>query len=221
MDKETKRLKMKEHGRRFYQEHKGIPVEHKEVPCIICNKPFIQKTKRIKVCNNPECRKTRNLAVWKVKERRIKRVAYKFERYDQNVDKVKAYSKNYSESHKEEKAKYSLEYYHKRYKEDVGFRNRRLLGTALGGVIRTYIQTGRITNPMKQYGIDWKGIIKVLTPIPQPRSKYHVDHIIPLYKFDLSNFEQIRLAFAPENHRWLLAPENLKRSKLKRIKNEI
>jgi len=52
-----------------------------------------------------------------------------------------------------------------------------------------------------------------LTPIPQPRSAYNVDHIIPLYKFDLSNIEHVQIAFAPENHRWLTKEENQSRDK--------
>jgi len=61
--------------------------------------------------------------------------------------------------------------------------------------------------------INRKGIIKVLTPIPKPRKDYHVDHIIPLFKFDLSKIEQIHLAFSPENHRWLTIQENLRRNR--------
>ena len=45
---------------------------------------------------------------------------------------------------------------------------------------------------------------------------HHVDHIIPLWKFDLTDWEQVRLAFAPENHRWLTKHKNNRRSKLKR-----
>ena len=133
--------------------------------------------------------------------------------YAENKDEVKKKSKKRYEENKEEKAEYSLEYANKRYREDEGFRIRKRLGSALCGVIRHYIKTGRVSHPMEKYGIDWDGIINVLTPIPQPRRDYHVDHIIPLYKFDLTDFEQVRIAFAPENHRWLTIQENLTRDK--------
>ena len=135
--------------------------------------------------------------------------------YQKNKDEFKANSKDYYDNNKEKVAKYSLEYYHRRYKEDEGFRMRKLLGHALNRVISYYIKTGKISKLMPKYNIDWAGIMKVLTPIPQPRSAYDVDHIIPLYKFDLTDYEQIHLAFAPENHRWLTKKENQKRDRPK------
>jgi hypothetical protein len=42
-----------------------------------------------------------------------------------------------------------------------------------------------------------------------PGPGYHIDHIVPLAAFDLTDENQVRLAFAPENHQWLLAKENL------------
>jgi len=143
---------------------------------------------------------------------------YRNKYYYENIERCKKLTKKNYEKNKELRKKQNLENYHRRYRKDEGFRMRRLLGTALGHVIRHYIKTGKITNPMRKYHIDWKGIMKVLTPIPQPRKDYHVDHIIPLWKFDLTNFEQIHIAFAPENHRWMLAEENMKRSKSKKIK---
>jgi len=55
---------------------------------------------------------------------------------------------------------------------------------------------------------------------------YHIDHIEPLCSFDLTDEKQLKEAFAPDNHRWLLAEENLakiKEDKLKmrRLTNEI
>ncbi len=133
--------------------------------------------------------------------------------YENNKESFKKNSKKGYVENKERKLTQHLKRSNERYKVDEGYGMRKLLGTALGGVIRYYIKTGKVSNPMKEYGLDWKGIMKVLIPIPQPRSKYNVDHIIPLYKFDLTDFEQVHLAFAPENHRWMLAKENMKRDK--------
>ena len=71
----------------------------------------------------------------------------------------------------------------------------------------------------KKYGIDYKEIIEHLKPFPEDLSKYHIDHIIPLCSFrfinedDSINFEEIKKAFAPENHQWLLKEENLRKIK--------
>lgn len=141
---------------------------------------------------------------------------HKRKHYEKNIETFKTRSKRRYEDNKELRKAQNLEYYHKRYKIDKGFRIRRRLGTALGHVIRYYIKTGKVSNPMKKYGLDWKGIIRQLTPIPKPRSKYQVDHIIPLFRFDLTDFEQVQIAFAPENHRWMLAKDNMRRNKNKR-----
>ena len=59
-----------------------------------------------------------------------------------------------------------------------------------------------------KHGISYKLIIEHLKPFPEDLSKYHVDHIKPLCSFDLTNSEEIKIAFAPENHQWLTAKEN-------------
>ncbi len=128
--------------------------------------------------------------------------------YDEKKEYYKEYSKKQYKENKESIAKRHLDYANKRYRLDEGFRIRKQLGSALSMVIRVYIKTGKIRNPMKKFNIDWVGIIEVLSPIPKNRSDYQVDHIIPLFKFDLTNIEQIQIAFAPENHRWLLTKEN-------------
>jgi len=64
----------------------------------------------------------------------------------------------------------------------------------------------------KDYGIDYEKIIEHLKPFPKDLSKYHIDHIKPLCKFDLTKKEEVKKAFAPENHQWLLVTDNLKKS---------
>lgn len=170
------------------------------------NKDDLRKWMRGYRSENPENVKKYNKKFYK--NHKEKHWGRNGEIYDKHKERFKRNSKNFYKNHKEEKIESTRLYQNKRYREDEGFRIRKQLGSALSTVIRVYIKTGKIRNPLKRYGIDWEGIIKQLSPIPKNRSKYHVDHIIPLFKFDLTNIEQIQLAFAPENHRWMLAKEN-------------
>ncbi len=78
------------------------------------------------------------------------------------------------------------------------------------GVISRYIKIGKISYS-KCYGIDYKKIINHLKPFPEDPSKYHIDHIRPLCSFDLTDPNQVRQAFSPQNHQWLMVKENLKK----------
>jgi hypothetical protein len=74
--------------------------------------------------------------------------------------------------------------------------------------LKNYSKNGK-THISKKYGIDFEKIIEHLKPFPKDISKYHIDHIIPLSRFNLNNKNQIKIAFSPENHQWLLARENM------------
>jgi hypothetical protein len=76
--------------------------------------------------------------------------------------------------------------------------------------MKLYSTTGKIMKSDK-YGIDYKKIIDRLGECPGARCDYHVDHVIPLARFNFNDPDQIRLAFAPENHQWLPAVENMKK----------
>lgn len=60
--------------------------------------------------------------------------------------------------------------------------------------------------------IDYKKIYKHIGPCPCDKNQYHIDHILPLIAFDFNNPTYIKAAFAPENHQWLKAEANLKKS---------
>ena len=147
------------------------------------------------------------------KENKEEIAKLKSDYYDRRKEHCKNKSKEHYEKNKEKRLEQTRINQNKRYREDEGFRMRKKFGGALWKVINHYIKTGKVLNPCKKYSIDWEGIIKQLSPIPKNRSKYHVDHIIQLWKFDLTNIEQIQTAFAQENHRWLLAKDNLRRDR--------
>ncbi len=77
-----------------------------------------------------------------------------------------------------------------------------------------YINNNKIYSS-KKYGVDYKAIISQLLPFPEDLSLYHIDHIKPLCSFNFinedgsTNLIEVQKAFAPDNHQWLLAEDNL------------
>lgn len=153
-------------------------------------------------------------------EGRLKRREYFFK----NKEKIKALSKKYNQEHREERKKYSKMYRQnnkekikvnnriyqkKKRKEDPQFRIKSRLKAMLSIAFKRYNGKGRKLYSSKRYGIDYKAIIKHLEPFPKDLSAYHIDHIRPLCSFNFNDPEQIKEAFAPDNHQWLLAKDNL------------
>lgn len=81
----------------------------------------------------------------------------------------------------------------------------------LRSLVNASIRRGRFRKPcgsLLEIGMDPEAIIKHMGPCPGPRHEWEIDHIRPLCSFDLGNVEDLRAAFAPENHRWLPKIEN-------------
>ncbi len=95
-----------------------------------------------------------------------------------------------------------------RKKTNKQFKIKCLLRTRLWKALKLYTTTGKVRNS-KQYGIDHAAIIEHLKPFPVDIHLYHIDHIRPLCSFNLEDPEEIKKAFAPENHQWLLAFDNI------------
>lgn len=82
------------------------------------------------------------------------------------------------------------------------------LRSRLNNALRLYAKGGKVCTA-DEYGIDYQTIIDHLGPCPGPREDWHIDHIRPLVSFDLDDHDQVREAFAPTNHQWLPAAENM------------
>ena len=80
----------------------------------------------------------------------------------------------------------------------------------LASALKAYSRNGKVKTA-DEYGVNYKAIIEHLGPCPGNRKDYHIDHIKPLCLFDFNDLEQIKLAFAPENHQWLTKEENLRK----------
>ncbi|KKN67364.1 hypothetical protein LCGC14_0462280 [marine sediment metagenome] len=121
-----------------------------------------------------------------------------------NPKKIKMMQKNWVKKNREYVTKKMKE----RRENDVEFDTICKLRISLYNAIKNYSETKKIMSSRK-YGINYKAIIENLKPFPKDMSKYHIDHIIPLSWFDFNNSKEIKWAFAPENHQWMLARDNI------------
>ena len=101
--------------------------------------------------------------------------------------------------------------YNKRYSEDIPFKIQKNLRRLFLKSFKCYSKGIGKQYSSKKYGVNFTAIIKHLKPFPEPVCEYHIDHIIPLSKFDFNNPEHIKMAFAPENHQWLTIKQNLEK----------
>jgi hypothetical protein len=146
---------------------------------------------------------------WKHRNEIIKKQK---ERYKRNFLERKIVNKKWISNNRKRWLNYQKWYNIHRREKDPNFNMRHRLRSRLNVVFKKY-GNGKIF-PSNKYGIDYFKIIEHLKPFPKDISKYHIDHIIPLVSFDLTDPEQIKIAFAPENHQWLLAEENRKKGGL-------
>lgn len=128
---------------------------------------------------------------------------YKKKYYLVNNSQWKNYEKNNRDILNIKKAKLSR----KNYKLN---KNNHATKTKLRALLRhafnSYSTIGKCKFSIK-YGVDFQAICEHLGE--KPANGYHIDHIRPLASFNFDNPEQVKQAFAPENHQWLTAEENL------------
>jgi len=127
---------------------------------------------------------------------------------------VKAKAREYYQT---KKYKLMKKAYIKEHRELPHIKIKTNLSNRLRDSIRKYAKGKKIMNA-KEYGINYKKIIEHLKPFPKDIEKYHIDHIKPLASYNFlnkdgtQNLKEIKDAFKPSNHQWLLAPDNLKKS---------
>jgi len=143
----------------------------------------------------------------RLRERNTTPAAYERRARYSNTDKAKEAKARYA-AKPETKAR-KLERQRERYASDEQFVIARRLRYRLWAAMRAY-GSGKDL-PASDLGIDYAAIIEHIGPCPGPRRKWHVDHVRPLCSFDLTDPAQVRKAFAPENHQWLPAGENIRK----------
>lgn len=210
------------HGHDYKNTGKSLKRRNKNSwACVECNK---ERARKYRMMNLEKCRERDKNYYYANKERnKDKRREY----YNANRDKIINRSRIYYENNTSKVISRVKEYSHnnnkrimrmRKYKRRQINNNTQIaikwrLSCLLRKSINKYAQTGKIMSS-KKYGIDYGAIIAHLGPHPNTlgiKGKFHIDHIVPLSIFDLNDPEQIKLAFAPENHQWLEAKKNMKK----------
>ena len=185
----------------------------KEYTCSICNNKSFSKTKNQMYCSDP-CKKEA------VKRHRKKpEVREKLRNYKSLYKKRPDVIKKWEEEGKAKDIQRSIKWRGKKRKEDPNFRLMDNLRRNVNRALKSYTKTGKIMSS-KKYGINYGKVIQHLMNNKPPGvtdeelfdfKKWHVDHIYPVSKFNLNDPEEVKIAFAPENHQWLTAEENMKK----------
>jgi hypothetical protein len=185
---------------------KGIPYNYKEKECKRCGKTYKPMTNVQKYC----CLTCQNRVRRERHKEKINK--YNYEYAKKNKEKTSRWKKKHDEkpSTKERKTKYMREL----ALRDINFKIRRNTRSRIYSATKKLIEN-EIRRKYK-ININYLKIAKYLKgnlPADFHEKKYHIDHIKPLCSFDLTKEDEFKRAFAPENHRWLLAIENLKKGK--------
>lgn len=177
----------------------------KKYTCSMCSKKFFSKVWNSCYCGG-SCYKEGTKEHRKKLEVRSAINSYK-RKFRQNPEVKKKDIKDH------------IRYNNRRRKKDVYFRNKLNLRRRVVRAFRDFTKTGKIMTS-REYGIDYGKIIEHLMK-NRPEGvanedlgnyrEWHIDHIMPLSKFDLNNPDEVKKAFAPENHQWLTAEENMRK----------
>jgi len=143
---------------------------------------------------------------------KIKKYLNKYYLNEDNMQKRRDTSNKWHNSKNNKKYRYKKRIWeNNKRKEDLQFRIKKNLRLRIIQAFKKYSTTGKIRKS-KEYDINYeKIIIKLMKELPKDfdKEEYHIDHIIPCCSFDLTNLEEVKKCFAPENHQWLLAKDNL------------
>lgn len=126
--------------------------------------------------------------------------------YSKNKKRRKEYMKIYDN---ENRGKINARY-RKYRKENIRFKLIDRIRRKVNYTMSIYLKKERFPKEkIKYYSIDCnKIVIHLGHPPKNNRKNYHIDHIIPLCRFDFSNPNEVCKAFSPENHQWLTIKDN-------------
>lgn len=99
-------------------------------------------------------------------------------------------------------------YHRQRMNTDIAYKIKYLLRKRFKEAIKDFLLTGKVENSSKY--INYEQCFSYLGEPPND-GEYHIDHIFPLKAFNFTNDLEIKIAWCPENLRWLKAEDNLKK----------
>ena len=146
-------------------------------------------------------------------ENKSRRQEYQRKYYEENKAKRNEYQKDYRKSHKDEIRCYYRKYKKDRYAEDLDFRIRCTLRSRLANAIKHE----RAGSAMKDLGCSLEQLKHSLVSKFQPSmswknyGEWHIDHIIPLSSFDLTDRDQFLKAVHYTNLQPLWEEENIRK----------
>ena len=148
--------------------------------------------------------------------RKLLRQSHKTKEWQKKYRQRPEVKKRDRESYQTKKYKLKKKKYIKEHRKLPQIKIKTNLSNRLRDSIRKYAKGKKIMSASK-YGINYKKIIEHLQPFPKNIKEYHVDHIRPLVSFNFlnkdgtQNLKEIKKAFSPSNHQFLLATENMKK----------
>lgn len=181
--------------------------------CKACKKKLYYRNHELNLLKRKEYRKKNQdkIKLYRIQNKEKNSLKQK-EYRTKNKEKLKLAYQQWLRDNKEHRTQYQklyLKKYYKKIKINSSYIIKNRLRARLLSSLKAY-GNGK-TMRANKYGIDYSAIINHLGPCPGKREDYHIDHIIPLSLFDHTNPEQIKIAWAPENHQWLEKKENLKK----------
>jgi len=171
------------------------------------------KNKKIKFCKRCKVKKPFASSSWYCAEcnKIVLRDQYEMHKGYARKNAKKFYEENKNDFDFKMKRNERYKIYHKKRRdEDPQFKIAIRLRNLLYSALRKYSKEGKAFSS-KKYGINFDKILYHLKSFPLNLEEYHIDHIKPLFSFNLEDKEQIRKAFDPKNHQWLKSSENIKK----------
>lgn len=205
-EKERKRR----NGKRYYERHKYKIKEYRDR-----NKDRTKNYKKEYYKKN-KSKVNKKGKEWyeENKEKHLKKCK---EWVKNNRDKVRIIGRRWARrnrmKNRVEENKHSNEWKKRRYRNNLTFNLRLRLRERVRSALKYFTKTGKVLHS-RDYGIDYDAIIDYLKPIPQDIENYDIHHKKPLSTFNLMNEdgtvnkEEVKMAFAPENHKLILWQEH-------------
>jgi len=133
---------------------------------------------------------------------------------EKNPEKMKELNKDWNKKNKRSRNAYVRQYEKNRKKVDIGFKLSKILRTRMWSALKTNVKsnktielTGCTLNQLKKYieskfqdGMNWENY-----------GVWHIDHIIPCARFDLSDPGQQKICFHYTNLQPMWGEDNLKK----------